>query len=171
MADSGETQGNGAHDGQETVSPQSVLTWEEWLVGIVLCGLVTLVAVQILSRYLLHRSLSYTEEIVRYGFVGITFLGAAVAAYRGKHLSLESASWLPPVVARAGRILSFAGAVVFTLILVIFGIRVVALQMSTGQTTAALGLPMWIIGLAAPVCAAVLLVRIVMAVLRGKGRR
>ena len=158
--------------GEQDITPrQSGLTWEEWVVGVVLCILVALVAVQILSRYLLHRSLSYTEEIVRYGFVWITFLGAAAAAYRGKHLSLECTSYLPVVVARAGRILSFAGAVMFSLILIVFGIRVVALQMNTGQTTAVLGLPMWIVGLAAPMCAIVLLVRIIMAARRGRGDR
>lgn len=147
------------------------LTWEEWTVGIALCILVILVAIQVLSRYLLHQSLSYTEEIVRYGFVWITFLGAAAAAYRRRHLSLEgTAQYLPRRIARAGGILAFAGAVIFSLVLIVFGARIVLLQLSTGQTTAALGLPMWIIGLAAPVCAAVLLIRVVMTVLR-KGAR
>lgn len=136
---------------------------EEWALAILIIVMVLMVAAQILSRYFFHTSLSHTEELVRYLFVWATFLGAAGAAYRGKHLSLStSLNYLPEVARKIVRIIIFACALVFAGLILLFGIRVVWLQQTTGQTTAALGMPMWIVGLAVPFGALLLLLRLFM---------
>ena len=146
------------------------MLFEEKIIAVVLCLMVVMVAAQVLSRYVLHTSLSHTEEIVRYCFVWITFLGISAATFRGKHLSVAGALNLLPAAAmtyvRYGA--GFA-AFLFSLVLVGYGVRVVLLQFKTGQKTAALGFPMWIIGLAIPVCALIMAVRLIMIV-RTKGR-
>jgi len=143
---------------------------EERIAGILLCVMVLMVSMQVVSRYVFHSSFSHTEELVRYFFVWITFLGAGAAAYRKRHISVAGAFRFVPerVAGLAGTVAGF-GAVVFGGILVVYGVRVLVLQIRTGQTTAALGLPMWIIGAAVPVCSALLVVRVGMRAL-GKRR-
>jgi len=139
---------------------------EERIMGVLLCVMVFMVSLQVVSRYVFHSSFSYTEELVRYFFVWITFLGGGAAAYRKRHISIAGAfRFVPERIARLAGTAAGFGAVVFAGILVVYGVRVVILQIRTGQTTAALGLPMWVIGSAVPVCSALLIVRVGMRAL------
>ena len=136
---------------------------EEWIIAVLLCVMVLMVVGQVLSRYVLHTSLSHTEELVRYFFVWTTFLGASAAAWRGKRLSIAgSFSFIPARWMKWIRLSAAVGAVLFSGVLVVYGVRVVILQIITHQTTAALGFPMWIIGLAVPVCSTLLIIRLAM---------
>ena len=134
---------------------------EETVIAILMCVMVVMVTVHVLGRYVLHMSFSYTEEIVRYLFVWATFLGAAAAAFRRRHLSVAGAIRILPESARRWTEIScWLGSAVLAVVLVVYGARVVLLQVRTGQTTAALGFPMWIVGLAIPLCASLLLFRL-----------
>ena len=134
---------------------------EEKIIAVLIFVMVVMVAAQVLGRYVFHSSLSFTEEIVRYLFVWATFIGAAAAVRGGRHLSISSGiRLLPASVRRWNGVLCWTGAAVFATVLVVYGIRVVSLQIRTGQTTAALGFPMWIVGLAIPVSAVLLMVRL-----------
>jgi TRAP-type C4-dicarboxylate transport system permease small subunit len=139
---------------------------EEYISGAVLCGMVLLVFIQVAGRYLFQTSFSYTEEIVRYLFVWVTFVCAAAAVQHGGHVSLVGViNHLSPSVRSAAAWFRFTGAVLFAGILVYHGVRIVLLQFRTEQTTAALGAPMWIIGLAIPVSASLLIIRLIAGVL------
>lgn len=139
---------------------------EEYISGAVLFGMVILVFIQVAGRYLFHTSFSFTEEIVRYLFVWITFLCAAAAVQHGGHVSMAGfVNRFSPSVRSVAALFRFAGAVLFAGILVYHGVRIVLLQFRTAQTTAALGAPMWIIGLAIPVSAALLIIRLVSGVI------
>jgi len=138
------------------------MLFEEWIIAVLLCIMVLMVAGQVLSRYVFRTSLSHTEELVRYFFVWITFLGAAAAAYRKRHLSIVGIlRFIPDRVMKRVRLSAGFGAVLFAGLLIIYGIKVVLLQIRTAQTTAALGFPMWIIGLAVPVSATLLVIRLI----------
>ena len=144
--------------------------FEERAVAMLVIIMVALVGFQVLSRYVFHFSLSYTEEVVRYLFVWATFLGIAGAVRDGRHLSISSApgrgsGFLRSVV----RFLAGAGALVFSAALLVSGAKIVFLQASTGQKTAALGFPMWLVGLAVPVGAALLILRVVRRIFPGGG--
>lgn len=135
---------------------------EETVTALLIVAMVALVTVQVLSRYLLHISLSHTEEVVRYLFVWATFIGAAGAVRRNRHIAATAGFGSPD-----GRFRKWTGtavwftALLFSALMFFRGVGVVILQAGTGQKTAALGMPMWIIGLAVPVGAALLLVRII----------
>lgn len=143
---------------------------EEWIAAALIIIMVIMVTAQVLSRYVLHISLSHTEELVRYLFVWATFIGAAGAVSLKRHLSISSGlPGLPDAVQRLIRGASTLGALLFAGILLFSGGRIVLLQWETGQETAALGMPMWIIGLAVPVGALLMILRIIQAVRRGGG--
>lgn len=134
--------------------------FEESLLAILLALMVLLVFVQVVSRYVLHRSLSYTEELVRYLFVWSTFLGASAALKRDRHLKLDVVvQRLPDRWRRAGRRCALGGTLFLFVVIGIYGLHIVRLQIQTGQTTAALGMPAWWVGLSVPVGCILLIVR------------
>ncbi|MHB9029252.1 MAG: TRAP transporter small permease [Candidatus Latescibacterota bacterium] len=147
------------------------MIFEETALAFLVLTMVVLVSVQVLSRYVFHVSLSHTEEIVRYLFVWATFLGAAGAAFRGRHLAV-SAGWKQKnhAVMRRIRFIIGTGALLFALALLVYGTKIVMLQAVTAQKTAALGLPMWCIGLAVPAGSALLIFRILQRARKGGER-
>ncbi|MCE5251502.1 TRAP transporter small permease [bacterium] len=143
---------------------------EELFIAVLLMVMVLLVVAQVFSRYVFHTSISYTEELVRYGFVWATFFGIAAAAYRDRHLSISiSDQYAPRRLVRWSRFGAGLLASLFAAVILVYGVRVVLLQAETHQTTAALGIPMWIVGLAVPVSAVVLVIRLVLVFLKGRG--
>jgi C4-dicarboxylate transporter, DctQ subunit len=140
---------------------------EEVVCGVLLMLMVLLVVVQVAGRYLFSASISFTEELVRYAFVWITFLGAGAAAFRGRHLAVSGVTrFLPWWAQRSVNRTKWVLALALGGILIWFGSRVVVLQVRTEQTTAVLGIPMWLVGLAVPLCAAVFCVRVAMSPFR-----
>ena len=143
------------------MNKRSGLIWEELLLGIAMTVMVVMVFIHVIGRYVIHASFSYTEELVRYLFVWCVFLGASAALYRRSHLSV---SVLPESVwgrfSRARIIVTWSAAMIFILVMIVFGVRVVLLQFVTDQKTAAMGLPMWWFGLALPVGALSMAVRL-----------
>ena len=135
---------------------------EEYLLAVLLALMVLLVFAQVVSRYALHRSLSYTEELVRYFFVWSTFLGAGAALKRGRHLKLDVVVHrLPEGWRKAGRGFALGGTLLLFAVIGIYGLYIVRLQIQTGQTTAALGMPAWWVGLSVPAGCGLLIVRAV----------
>jgi len=113
---------------------------------------------QVFSRFVLGVPSSLTEEIARFLLIWIGVLGAGYAVGRGDHLAFEL---LPRQLSGAARawlqigiqscVALFAGGV-----LVLGGVRLVYLQLSLGQTSAALGLPMGYVYLALPLSGVVM---------------
>ena len=140
---------------------------EEYLLALLLALMVLLVFIQVVSRYALHRSLSYTEELVRYLFVWSTFLGAGAALKRDRHLKVDVlVQRLPEGWRKVSRRCALGGTLLFFTVLGGYGLHIVHLQIQTGQTTAALGMPAWWIGLSVPVGCALLIIRAIQATQR-----
>lgn len=119
-------------------------------------GMVALSILQVVCRYVLKISLSFTEELARFLFIWVTFLGTAMAMKKGQHVKMDLfLDSMPPALRSA---LEFAGRVVSMCIYIIMiggGVAVMAKTMD--QTSAALSLPMSFVYLAVPVCGALML--------------
>jgi TRAP-type C4-dicarboxylate transport system permease small subunit len=107
---------------------------------------------QVLTRFVLGSPSSYTEELARYLLIWIGLLGAAFAGGRHLHLAIDL---LPTrFVGRRHTIvvvvINFCIGAFAVGVLVIGGIRLVALTLSLGQTSAALGIPIGYVYLALP---------------------
>lgn len=137
----------------------------------VLMVLVTLA--QVIFRYVIEAPLPWSEELARYCFVWIVFLGGAIGLSRGIHLGVDLfVNQLPERLQTALGILThaliacFAGAVVYASLPVI--------TMNLLQRSPALGVQMSWIYIAIPV-SMVLIVLIcaerILAILRGPSAR
>ncbi|MFZ7103425.1 MAG: TRAP transporter small permease [Peptococcaceae bacterium] len=139
---------------------QLVNNIEEYIIGVSLLVMAIINFANVLSRYLLHASWAFTEEITTNLFVLASLLGAAVAAKRGSHLGLSILTdFLPPRFQKYVTLFSVVCAVILFSVLFKYGINMVQSQIKYGQTSPALGWPEWIFGLAIPVGAFSLIIR------------
>ena len=62
---------------------------EDWLAFVIFWSLAFIVFLQFFTRYVLNDSLSWTEEIARYGLMWIVFIGGAMVTRRNTHIAVE----------------------------------------------------------------------------------
>jgi TRAP-type C4-dicarboxylate transport system permease small subunit len=117
------------------------------ILGPVLVGLMGIAVInvlwQVFSRYVLGAPISFTQELARFLLIWVGVLGAGYGVGQHDHLALEllpnrlegqARAWLRIVI--QGCILLFAGGV-----MIAGGLRLVYIQLSLGQTSASLNVP------------------------------
>lgn len=139
-------------------------TLEEWFLALSLGIMLILNFSNVLSRYFLSMSWSFTEEITTNLFVWSCFLGASAAAKRGSHLGLSLVTdMLSPNAQRWVAALVTLMSMSMFAVIIVTGVDMVQAQITSGQTTPALGLPEWSMGIAIPVGALFCLIRFAQA--------
>jgi TRAP-type C4-dicarboxylate transport system permease small subunit len=75
---------------------------EDWIAIVIFWSLALIVFLQFFTRYVLNDSLSWTEEIARYGLMWVVFIGGIMVTRRNTHIAVELLSNLmAPGTARA----------------------------------------------------------------------
>lgn len=114
---------------------------------------------QVFARFVLDAPSSFTEELARFLLIWVGVLGGGYAVGQHDHLALEllpqnlegrAQEWLK--IAIQGCIIAFSLAV-----LIFGGLRLVYIQLSLGQTSASLGLPLGLVYLVLPLSGAVMI--------------
>ena len=99
----------------------------------------------VFSRKVIHRSWSFTEELVVAVFVLITLMAAALACREGELVNLSLVTdRLPKKLKKPSVILSTVLCIIFTAILFWFGMDKVITQLENGKRTFVLNWPEWI---------------------------
>ena len=99
----------------------------------------------VFSRKVIHRSWSFTEELVVAVFVLVTLMAAALACREGELVNLSLVTdRLPEKMKKPSVILSTILCVIFTAILFRFGMDKVLTQLVNGKRTFVLNWPEWI---------------------------
>ncbi len=118
------------------VTDQDKDRWRDWalplriIVGSVFATIVVLTIAQIFFRFVLNSPLVWSEELVRLLVVWMTFIGAAVICWDGRHLSVDVLFVrLPKKLRRALRLFNCAVALGFLSFLVWYSIPIVELSM------------------------------------------
>jgi TRAP-type transport system small permease protein len=62
---------------------------ENWIAFALFWALAFIVFLQFFTRYILNDSLSWTEEIARYGLMWLAFIGGAVVTRKKTHIAVE----------------------------------------------------------------------------------
>ena len=136
--------------------------WVDWGLGwavVVLMGLAVVnVLWQVFTRFVLNDPSSFTDELARYLLIWVGLFGAAYATGKRMHLAIDLLR-----TKLTGRAVHwhgiFVGACValFALfVMVVGGLRLVALTFLLGQTSAALQVPLGVVYLALPLSGALI---------------
>ena len=133
---------------------------EEAICIICLIAMTTLVFANVFSRYVLHLSLSFSEEITTNLFVLLSMMGTAIAARRRAHLGLSILTdAVSPKTRRTLLIFGYALCTVFCFAVFFYGIKMVRNEYILGQVTPSMQWPEWIYGCFVPFGAAFMTLR------------
>ena len=118
---------------------------ERWVMCLILFIEVALTTANVFSRYVIHQSWSFTEEIVVALMVLMSLIGAALCARsRGGLINLTIFTDRLPQKARIIlEIIMMLGVIAFGMVMVKYGIDRCITQIATNRRTAALQLPEW----------------------------
>ena len=119
--------------------------------------MIMVVASQVFSRYVLNHSLFWSEELARLILVWLTFFGATVAYFHGRHPGVDTVfKRLPGNLKQVAELTSrLAGIVLFT-VMVGWGAKFAWFVRL--QITPALNLPKWFVMAVVPVCGVIFLI-------------
>ena len=132
-----------------------MLRWLNRLEEIISCAcmmIMTIVIIaQVFFRYCLANSLDWPEEFSRFLFIALVYLGSAYAEQMNSHLRItilctSGGAWFARVLPRFAQIVT----VLFSGLMVIWGMRMVGFVYNTGQLAPAMQIPMWIVYLCMP---------------------
>ncbi|WP_338787127.1 TRAP transporter small permease [Metabacillus sp. FJAT-53654] len=125
-----------------------VITWldkhfEEYILIILSIVTVIIVFTQVFMRYVLGESLTWSEEVARYVFIWMIYIGVSYGVKKGEHLGVDA---FPLLFEKKGKIIidmiaSFS-FFVFAVVITYYGFDIV---LKVTRESAALGLPLgWI---------------------------
>ena len=116
----------------------------------------------VVSRYFIHASWAFSEELMVILFVYNSFLGASVAYKRNAHLGFTVLTDLfSPGSKKKVACLTCILTSTLMLLLAWFGMEMVKNQMIFDQRTPALGMPEWVAGVSIPLGATLIIFRVV----------
>lgn len=118
---------------------------EEVFLVIILITAVVIVAMQVVTRYVFKIPLPWSEEIARYLFLWLTWVGASYATKERKHVSIDLVyEKLPEKGQMICKVITNIIWLVFLLMMVRLSMKLTLSVASGGQTATSSGIPMWI---------------------------
>ena len=126
---------------------------------LLLLSMTLVVSLQVVCRYLLGASLTWSEEFARYSLVWITFLGGSIALKKKAHMGLQAlVDTLHPIAQKLVETLTLVSMLIFLTIATLKGFQLAVFNMA--QHSPAMGLPMGAVYLAIPTGSVLMLVHV-----------
>ncbi len=133
---------------------------EKYVCVFTFTAMLLLTFVNVISRFMLHMSLSFSEEIVTSLFVLASLAGASVAIRDGSHLGLDYiTSFMPKPVQQVLTVLANVLGILMCCIILYYGVFMVHGEYASNQLSATMQWPEWIYGMSVPFGAALLIFR------------
>lgn len=132
----------------------------EWLLVAIFALLVVDVVWQVISRYVVGKSSSFTEEFARFALIWLTVLGAAyINGQKDGHLSMDFLLSKLSEKKRHSRqkVIQVIMAIFALIIMVIGGGNLVYTTLSLGQISSALNVPLGYVYAIVPICGMIII--------------
>lgn len=119
----------------------------EKVICVILIALISLVlGFQVFMRYVMHASLGWSEELARYCFVWLVFIGISYGAREMRHIKIDAGLFCFPKFLRKyvvviGEILFL----VFSIWITYLSVGLVEKQIMIEQLSPAMRVPMWVV--------------------------
>jgi TRAP-type C4-dicarboxylate transport system permease small subunit len=141
-----------------------------WILALLMAAMVAVIAGQVWYRFVMNDPLSWSEELGRYLFVWISFIGAAAGVRYQVHLGIDLLQKLLPANAHRFVVISVNLIIqVFLLVIIYWGFKI--LGVIKFQTSPSMNIPMIYPYMAVPVGGIFMFinsVRIAVAAFRGR---
>jgi TRAP-type C4-dicarboxylate transport system permease small subunit len=116
-------------------------------IGVVLILVIAVVlSIQVFMRYVMDASLSWSEELARYLFIWLIYIGISYGAKVMRHIKIDAGLYLFPKAARPFVViigdlvfLAFCGVVIW------YSYQLVLRQIMIEQHSPAMNIPMWMV--------------------------
>jgi TRAP-type C4-dicarboxylate transport system permease small subunit len=128
-----------------------IFNLDEYLMILMLAVSTALIFAQVVMRYVFGYSLSWSEELARYMFVWQTWVSTGYAVKKRRHIRITSFVDLTAGARRA--LLELVVLTIwfaFSVFLLYESVGLCRMLHAQGQTSTAMGLPMWIAYLSVP---------------------
>ncbi len=136
--------------------------FEEGLAGIILLVMVSIAFINVITRYFVKYSLSFTEEIEVNLFVWMVLLGAAAGFKKGAHLGVNFVvNFFPKRIKKIIIVLGYILSAAIFIILIYLGIKEVMDEMLLEATSESLGIPVWWYTIGVPIGSGIVIWRII----------
>lgn len=136
---------------------------EEYLLVFAFGSMVVYIFMQILFRYIFNLPLAWSEELARFTFVWLIYLGASLAVKRKRHLRVDAALLLYPKVIRP--YVTLLGDLLFLFFAIVIAKETAtlihAITFVRPQVSPAMQIPMGLAYLAVPISFGLMIIRIV----------
>ncbi len=112
---------------------------------VLMCILSVVLFVQVFFRYVMQASLSWSEELARYTFVWLVYMGIPYGCKIMKHIKIDAGLFLFPRKMR--KYIVILGDIIFMIfafVIVYFAWKLEQKQIMFGQLSPAMMIPMWI---------------------------
>lgn len=121
---------------------------------------IPILTAQVISRYVLGHSLSWSEELARYIFIWQIWLGSSYCVQKNRHIRIDIFTHkLPNGAKNVFETFVAIVSIAFLIFLTFKGIKIVQMVSRMGQTSAALKLPMSYVYACIPVSCILMMIR------------
>ncbi|WP_298020718.1 TRAP transporter small permease [uncultured Dysosmobacter sp.] len=118
---------------------------ERWIITVIFAETIIVGFMQVVCRFILKASLPWSEELLRFSFVWLTYIAASMGIMRGTHTDVRVVvDRLPVPVQKALNIFREVATLVFCGIVFWFSLEIITLQISKNQISPAMHIPMYI---------------------------
>lgn len=135
---------------------------EEVCLVILSAIMVVIIFLQVFMRYVMENSLSWSEELARYCFIWLVYIGISYGVKKERHIKVDV---LLLFFKNKGKtvlyIISNLLFLVFAIIIMIYGYGIAEKILQFGQTSPAIHIPMGLVYLATPVGMALTSIRLI----------
>lgn len=136
--------------------------FEVFLIAIMLVGLVAIMSLQVFMRYVMNSSLAWPEELSRYLFIWICFIGISYSTREDLHLKVDIVfEYISKRMKNILLIISDLSILIFSIFMIIGGIDAYMTMAESMQTSSAMKLPFKFVYLALPVGFGITTLRII----------
>ncbi len=130
-----------------------LLKAETFIMALITISLVAAIFIEVICRYFLFISVAWAEELTRYLFIWLSYIGSAYAVYQGSHTEIDVlrqafGNLKEPLRGKALRMLEFFAIVSTFCFLVFFGQIFFSYMMRiwrTTQTSPTMHIPMGLV--------------------------
>jgi TRAP-type C4-dicarboxylate transport system permease small subunit len=135
--------------------------FEEWTLFIAtMLGLLVLF-VAVVLRYTISYTIPWSQEIVREVIIYTTFIGCSVAIKNRAMLKIDALIQVVPKLKTICEYIANFGTVIFSLIIIKYGWKMVVQQYQTHQYTIILQIPIYLLYLILPIMGILMLIRVI----------